>query len=263
MASRSFSSCDAALPVEQRLALQPGHGEQPVGRVRGHDLGHVHVGLVAQHVAVERDVPGLAAVVELLAQARGDLGVDLVGADGRIEALADGEHELELVEVGLQRRGHVGILQLAGDLAAVEQRRRDGPGPARRRTRPPCRSCANFACQSGPELGRHAPAHEGPAHGRRVGLQLRQLAGIFRRQRVGDGGEQLGRLHQRALQPAQRRLQLGRMLVAVEAPAEIALARELGRQPADRGADPGVAAEPAASESPLVGRTLRAGPLES
>ena len=83
-----------ALPVEQWLALQPGHGEQPVGRVRGHDLRHVHAGLVAQHVAIERHVPGLAPVVQLLAQARGDLGMDLVGTDGGIEALADREDEL-------------------------------------------------------------------------------------------------------------------------------------------------------------------------
>ena len=43
--------------------------------------------------------------------------MDLVGADGGIEALADREHEFQLVEVGFQRRRHVGILQLAGDLA--------------------------------------------------------------------------------------------------------------------------------------------------
>ena len=140
MASRSLLLLRAALPVEQRLALQPGHGEQPVGRVRGHDLRHVHVGLVAQHVAIERDVPGLAAIVELLAQARRDLGMDLVGADGGIEALADREHQFQLVEVGFERRRHVGILQLGRDLGAVRAASRDGPGPARRRTRLPCRT---------------------------------------------------------------------------------------------------------------------------
>ena len=203
MASASFSSCGAGLPVEQRLALQPAHGEQPVGRVRRHDLGHVHVRLVAQHVAVERDVLGLAPVVEFLAQPRRDLGMDLVGADRRIEALADREHDLELVEVGFERRGHVGILQLGRDLASVRQRRAmdlaERGGERRLLV-----ELGELALPVRPQFGRHAPAHEGPAHGRRVGLQLGQLAGIFRRQRVGNGGEQLRRLHQRTLQPAQR-----------------------------------------------------------
>ena len=82
-----------ALPVEQRLALQPGHGEQPVRRMRGHNLRHVHAGLVAQQVAIESHVLGLAPVIQLLAQACGDLGMDLVGTDGGIEALADREDE--------------------------------------------------------------------------------------------------------------------------------------------------------------------------
>jgi len=98
----------------------------------------------------------------------------------------------------------------------------------------------------GSELGRHAAAHEGPAHGRCVGLQLRQLAGIFRRQRVGDGGDELRRLHQRPLQAAQRRPEVRRMLVAVEAPAEIALPRQLHRQATHRAADAGVPTKPAA-----------------
>ena len=245
MASWSFSSCDAGLPVEQRLALQPGHGEQPVGRVRGHDLGHMHVGLVAQQVAVERDVPGLAAIVELLAQARGDLGMDLVGADGRVEALADGEHQFQLVEIGFERRGHVGILQLGRDLGAVEQRRAMDLAQ-RRRERGLLVELAELRLPVRPQLRRHAPAHEGPAHGRRIGLQLRKLLGILRRQGIGDGGDELGSLHQRPFQAAQRRLELRRVLVAVESPAEIALAGQLHRQPADRAADPGVAPEPAA-----------------
>ena len=98
----------------------------------------------------------------------------------------------------------------------------------------------------GSQLARHAPAHEGPAHRRCVGLQLRQLARIFGRQGIGNGGDELGGLHQRALQATQRRLQVRRMLVAIEREAEIALPRQLGGQPTDRGADPGVAAQPAA-----------------
>jgi hypothetical protein len=40
-------------------------------------------GLLAQHVRVEPHVPRLAVVVELLAQPRGDLGVDLLGVTAR------------------------------------------------------------------------------------------------------------------------------------------------------------------------------------
>ena len=213
--------------------------------MRGHDFGHVHARLVAQHVAIERHVFGLALVVELLAQARGDLGMDLVGADGGIEALADREDQFQLVEVGFQRRGHVGILQLGGGLGAVGQGRAmdlaQGGGE-----RGLLVELRELRLPVGPELGRHAAAHEGPAHGRGVGLQLRQLARIFRRQRVGDGGDELRRLHQRPLEAAQRRPEVRRMLVAVEAPAEVALPRQLDRQAAHRAADPGVAAEPAA-----------------
>src|SRR5581483_1629460 len=66
------------------------------------------------------------------------------------------------------------------------------------------------------------------------------------------GGQQLRRLHQRPLQPAQRRLQFGGVLVAVECEAEIALAGQARRETADRGADPGVAAEPPAQPVPLI-----------
>ena len=60
---------------------------------------------------------GLALIVELLAQARGDLHHDLGGVERRIEALADREQQLQLAQIGFDRRLHVGILQLAGQLA--------------------------------------------------------------------------------------------------------------------------------------------------
>ncbi len=64
---------------------------------------------------------GLADIVELLAQARGDLLGDLGGVERRIETLADREQQFQLPQVGFDRRLHVGILQLAGQLAAVER----------------------------------------------------------------------------------------------------------------------------------------------
>ena len=69
-----------------------------------------------EHGAVERDMLGLVDIVELLAQARADLDRDLGGVERRIEALADGKQQLQLLQIGFDRRLHVGILQLAGQL---------------------------------------------------------------------------------------------------------------------------------------------------
>ena len=92
--------------------------------------------------------------------------------------------DLELREIRLHGRLHVGILQLAGERRAVLRvgamhlaERGRGRGLAGRRSRSAPR-------QSGAELGQHAPRHEGRAHRRRLGLQLLQLGGIFGRQQV-------------------------------------------------------------------------------
>ena len=53
-------------------------------------------------------------------------------------------------------------------------------------------------------LGGHPSLDEGPAHGRRLTLQLDQLVRIFRGKRIGDRGEQLRHFHDRAFQPAER-----------------------------------------------------------
>ncbi len=95
------------------------------------------------------------------------------------------------------------------------------------------------------QLGRHAPLDERPAHRRRVGLELAELGGIFLGQRVGDGGEDLRHLHQRPLEPAERRPELGGMDVAVDLEPEIALAGQARGQPAHRAADPGIAPDAA------------------
>ena len=87
-----------------------------------------------------------------------------------------------------------------------------------------------------PELGGHAPAHERPAHGRRLRLQLGELGGVLLGQRLGDRREQLGDLHQRALEPAERRPQL----LGVEARSML-MPRK--RAPASRAASPPIVPE--------------------
>ena len=162
---------------------------------------------------------GLADVVELLAQAGGDLDCDLGGVDRRIEALAQRQQQLQLVEIGFDRRLHVGILQLAGKLRAVERARLvhlAERGGGRRMML----EALEFLLPAGAELGLHAALDEGPAHRRRLALQLDQLVGVFRRQRVGNGGEQLRHLHDRPFQPAERRGERERIAAAVLPAAE-------------------------------------------
>ena len=85
----------------------------------------------------------------------------------------------------------------------------------------------------GAKLGLHAALDEGPAHRRRLALQLGQFGDVFRRQRLRDGGEKLRHLHDRAFQPAQRRGELGGILGAVEIDAEKARACHARRHAAD------------------------------
>ena len=113
-----------------------------------------------------------------------------------------GEQEVEVREVGLHRRGHVGILQLAGERVAGKAlcpmhlaERRGGRGLEVEfgEALPPVR----------PELGLHAAAHEGRAHRRRLRLQLRQFGGEIRRDGVRNRRQHLRDLHQWALHRAQ------------------------------------------------------------
>src|SRR6266851_67252 len=107
----------------------------------------------------------------------------------------------------------------------------------------------------GAELTDHPAPHERPAHRRRVGLQLDQLADIFLGQRVGDRGEELRHLHQGALDAAERGTQIGGVALAVDREAKIALAGEPRREATHRAADPRIAAHPA-GKAVLVGHVL-------
>jgi hypothetical protein len=143
--------------------------------------------------------------------------------DGAVEAAVEVHRQAELAQVGLDHARHVRVLQLACDLAAVGQRGAVDLAEAG--------GGGGLAAEGGearfplrPQLSRHAPAHEGPAHRRRVGLERGELDRVLRRQRVRDGGEELRHLHQRALQPAENRREVTRVRGAVGADAEEALA---------------------------------------
>ncbi len=153
----------------------------------------------------------LANVIELLADARTDLLVDLGGVDHRLHAPMQREQQIELLEIGLYRRLHVGILQFAGEQRAVMRPRlvhlteRGGGGRL-------VLEFGEFRLPIGTKLRAHSPFDEGPAHRRRFALQLGELGDIFLRQRVRDGGQKLRHLHDRAFQPAKCRRKLGGIL---------------------------------------------------
>ena len=233
------------LEVEQGGALQPAHGEQPPGGERGFDRRHVDAGLALEHLVIEGHVTGLALVVELLAQPCCDLGVDLAGVDRPVVAGIDREDQLELADVGSDRRRHVGVLQLAGERRAVVRRGAvhlaEGGGGDRLRL-----ECCEGVAPAGAELGGHAPLDEAPAHRRRLRLEDAELRRVLVGQAAGDRREQLRDLHQRPLETAERAPELGGVPLAVGGQAEIALARHARGNPADLGADPRIAAHPPA-----------------
>ena len=174
--------------------------------------------------AVEPHMRGLALVIELLAQPVGDLGVDLGGADRAVVALVEPHREFKLAQIGFDRRAHVRILQFAGERGAVE---RDRPVhlAERGRARRLMLEIAKRLCQSGPSSPIMRRRTNGQPIAGAFDLELDQLADIFLGQRVGDRREQLRHLHQRPLDPAERRLQIGRVAPAIDRNAEIALAR--------------------------------------
>ena len=183
---------------------------------------------------------GLAFVVELFAQSCGDLFANFRGVDHRLHAPVQREEPFELAQIGLDRRLHVRILELAGERRAIV-----GRSPVhlaeRGRGRRMVLEAGKLLLPVGAELGRHAPLNEGPSHRRRFALQLGQLGRVFGRQRIRNGRQQLGNLHNRAFESAQRERQLGSIASPIKRKAEHATGRDPGRHAADIGADAGVA----------------------
>ena len=196
----------------------------------------------------------LTLVVELLAEPLGQLLGDLAGVDLGAHPPLQRQHHAELAEIGFDRRLHVGILQLHGQVPAVEADRAVHLAERGGRGRHPLER-AEALLPARPKLGEHAPLDEGRPHGRRRRLELLQLRGEFRRQQIGDRRHQLGELHHRPLEAAERRGEVGGILRVGEIAAEEPGARHARRHPADIGAHPRVAGQ-AAGEAVLfaVGR---------
>ena len=227
--------------VRQHLGtVEPIEREQPAGRQFRPRARHAHDVDVGEHFAVQRHMLGFAPVVELFAHAGADLLADLGGVDCGIKAAADREQPFELRQVGLDRGLHVGILQLASERRAVE---RAGAMHLAERGRGGRLMLEAFELllPVGAKLRHHAALDESPAHRRRFALQLLQFGGVFRRQEIRNGRHQLRDLHQRALQPAERRSDSGRFAGAVARAGEHAPPGIARRDAADIGADARVA----------------------
>ncbi len=225
---------------EQLGAVEPVERQQPAGRELRPHVGHADQVDAFQHQPVERDVLRLAPVIELLAHARGDLLADLGRVDHRVHAAVDREQPVELLQVGFHGRLHVRVLQLAGNLRAVE-RMRAVHLPERGGRRRLVLEGGELALPVRPKLRRHAPLHERPAHRRRFALQLLQFLDVFGRQQVRDGRHQLRDLHDRALQPAERRRQFRGVPAAIERKAQQPARRKACRNTAHVGADARIA----------------------
>ena len=183
---------------------------------------------------------GFAVVVELLAHPRADLLGDLAGVDRRIEAAMQREGEFELLQVRLDGGLHVGILQLARERRPLL---RGGAvnlseGSGRRRLEV---EGAEPGLPVRTEFRLHPALDEGSAHRRRLGLQLLEFGGIFRRNDVRDGGEQLRHLHDRPLQPSESLRQRCGIRCALPFAAHKPRAGHARGDPADIRADAGIA----------------------
>src|SRR5262245_7543419 len=93
----------------------------------------------------------------------------------------------------------------------------------------------------GTEFGAHATLDEGPAHGRRLALQLGELSRVFGGQHIGDGGHELRHLHDRAFEAAECSREFHGIAPAIERDAEEARPGKARGNASDIGADTGIA----------------------
>ena len=227
--------------VHQGTAVQPGHRQQPVGAEGRYWHRHMHTGLVVQHNPVEPHLRGFPAVVQFFPQAFAQFLVDLILVDRVVHPLIDRHRQLQLPQVGFDRAGHIGILQLAGDVGAVGQpstMHLPQAGGGRGLLIERCK----FRLPVRTEFAGHPAADEIPAHGGGVGLKLRQLRRVFGRQRVRHGGQKLRDLHQWPLEAAQDGLQVFRVGGPVRLDPEHTLAGHAGGNAADGAGCPSEAA---------------------
>ena len=136
-------------PMHQRTAVEPGHRQQARGAVALDRHRDVHAGIVPQHDRVEPHLRRLALVVQLLAQALGQLLVDLLVLDRVVHPVIDRHREAKLAQIGFHVLAMSGYCSLqATSVPSGRRARCTWPRLAAAAACSP--KLANFDCQSGP-----------------------------------------------------------------------------------------------------------------
>ncbi len=135
---------------EHARAVEPVEGEQPPGRKLRPRARHANDVDALEHRAVERDVLGLAAIVELLAHARADLLADLAWCRSRNRA--GGGSPAAIATAADRLRPPTACRDIAACRPAARRRAsaRDAPGRAKRQRPADARNSSNFSAQSAP-----------------------------------------------------------------------------------------------------------------
>ena len=186
---------------QEPLTLQPAHGQQPAGREVRHRLRYGDVRTIRKEGAVKRHLLGLTTIVQLLAQPVSDLVGHLAGVNRAFDPAKEAKQGAKLTQIALYGAQHVRILQLDGQVTAIEPDRPvnlpERGGSSGLRFKLSKKRSPVWA-----KLCGHPSPHKGPTHGRGIGLQLGQLGGKFGGQEIGHGRKHLRGLHQGPLQIA-------------------------------------------------------------
>ena len=229
-ASRLRISTGAALKSRIFRPFEPVERQQALGREFGVHARHAHLGDLRQHGSIEPGMLRLALVIEFLADARADLLRDLARVDRRWSA---GDARRRAGRAGVRSASTadcmsgycsftasgapsvvVGAMHLAergggGGLQVEEPKRLRQSGPSSLIIR----RVTKAAPMGGASL-----------------CSFCSSRGVFGRHEVRHGREQLRDLHDRALQPAERGRQRGRVDAPVPlAPAAAAASRSAPR----------------------------------
>ena len=161
--------------------------------------GHKDVRMAAQAALQAALVLGLELVVELVGDQLAHLGQERAASTPGREALQDRAHEAEVAQVGLDRLGHAGVLDLDGDLRPVVRARAVDLAEGRERERLLVEVAEQLA-DGRVELVLDDPAHAIEGDRRRArGQGAEGALGALALE--GEHREQLHELRARALHP--------------------------------------------------------------
>jgi hypothetical protein len=122
---------------------------------------------VREHRREQAHVFQFTRIVQFLTQALADFLDRFRGIYSAVHGLEHAKQGLQLAEIGFDGARHVGVLQFAGERAAIMAGRAMHLAERGRCGRLVLESC-ELGFPSVAKLGAHATLYKGPAHGRRV-----------------------------------------------------------------------------------------------